>query len=412
MALIVQKFGGTSVRDVQCIKNVASKIKEAYERGDKVVVVVSARAGVTHELIMRAQEINPNPNMREVDMLLAVGEQEVIALMAIALEAIGVPAVSHTGAQAGILTDIEHTRARILGINKERVQEVLNHGKVVIVAGFQGISEGGNITTLGRGGSDLTAIALSAVLKADFCQIFTDVDGVYTADPRIVPEAMKIEKITYEEMLELSSLGARVMQSRAVEFAQKYDVPFEVRSSFSEAPGTLLIKGEGGTMEEVLVRGVVADQTQAQITVDGLPDNPGSIAKLFKALANAKIMVDMIVQNPGREGRTRLTFTVKEEDLGNAKTVVRAVSESLGCTCALESDAIAILSVVGIGMRTHSGVAAMLFEVLANNGVNIQAITTSEINVSCAISREKGHDAVRWVHKAFKLDEPESRRLR
>ncbi|OIO59389.1 MAG: aspartate kinase [Verrucomicrobia bacterium CG_4_10_14_3_um_filter_43_23] len=410
MALIIQKYGGTSVKDIDRIKAVAERIKATYDAGNQVVVVVSARAGVTNELIQRARQINPQANKREMDMLLAVGEQETIALMAIALHTIDVPAVSRTGAQAGIITDHDHTCARIVNIDGGDLLEQLSQNKVVIVAGFQGMSREGNITTLGRGGSDLTAIAIGAVVKADIVQIFTDVDGVYTADPRIVPEATKIECISYEEMLELASQGAKVMQARSVEFAQKYDVPFEVRSSYNNEPGTI-VKKEAPVMEEVLVRGTVLDVNQAKITVDKLPDKPGTASMIFVALGKAKIMVDMIIQNVGEAGEASLTFTVNRDEAHTAKKVVAEALSTLGWEGTARDGEIAIISVIGIGMRSHAGVAATMFEALAKGGVNIKTITTSEIKISCAIDPIDAQKALKVVHKAFRLDEPESIRM-
>src|SRR5476651_2679220 len=312
MARIVQKYGGTSVGDVDRIKNVANRIKAIRDAGNELVVVVSARAGVTNELIARAKAVNPNPSEREMDQLLSIGEQETIALTAMALHGVGVPAVSYTGAQAGIFTDKVHTKAKIKMVNPKPIAKDLAAGRVVIVAGFQGIDEEGQITTLGRGGSDLTAIALAAALKADKCEIYTDVDGVYTADPRVVKSARKLEEISYDEMLELASAGSKVMQSRSVEFAKKYGVIFEVRSSFNHNPGTI-VKEEVAYMEKVVVRGVAVDKDQAKVIVSNILDKPGSAAKVFRALADAHVLVDMIVQNVGRGGVANLTFTVRSE---------------------------------------------------------------------------------------------------
>ena len=404
MALIVQKYGGTSVADVDCIKNVARRVKETYDTGNKVVVVVSARSGVTNELIARAKSISTNPDEREMDMLLTVGEQETIALTAMALHAIGIPAVSRTGPQAGILTDLSHTRARIKRISGGDIRDQLNAGKVVILAGFQGYSPDGQITTLGRGGSDLSAIAIAAALEADLCQICTDVDGVYTADPRIVPDARKLNEIAYEEMLELASSGSKVMQNRAVEFAQKFKVVFEVRSSFNNNPGTI-VKEEAASMEDVVVSGVALDKNQAKVVVSDLPDRPGTAAKLFKILADADISVDMIVQNIGRDGKASITFTVPRDDIYRAeKAVIKSFSdESSGKL--FETDDIAKVSIVGIGMRSHSGVAATLFEALAGAGVNIQLVSTSEIKISVGIDPKDAEKATRIIHKAFGLGE-------
>lgn len=403
MALIVQKYGGTSVADVERIKKVALRIRESVLEGNQVVVVVSARSGVTNELIARAKSINPQPDDREMDVLMSVGEQETISLTAIALHAIGIPAVSRTGPQAGIQTSVNHTRAKIKKITGGDIPQLLEAGKVVIVAGFQGINEDEQITTFGRGGSDLSAIALAGILKADKCQIFTDVDGVYTADPRIVSKARKINEISYEEMLELASSGFKVMQTRAVMFAQKHKIEFEVRSSFNNNPGTI-VKEEATSMEDVVVNGVAIDKNQTKIVVTNVSDRPGTAAKIFKALANAEVMVDMIVQNIGRKGKANLTFTVGVEDAFRAeRTVNEAIKVSGGGTVTV-SDPIAKLSVVGIGMRSHSGVAATLFEALAESGINILLIGTSEIKITVAINLAQADEAVRVAHSVFGLD--------
>jgi len=402
MSLIVQKYGGTSVGDVERIRSVARRVKETYEEGHQVVVVVSARSGVTNELIERAKSLNPNPDEREMDMLLAVGEQETIALTAMALHALDVPAVSRTGLQAGILTDPFHTRARITSISGGDIREQLAAGKVVILAGFQGHSAEGQITTLGRGGSDLSAIAIAAALKADLCQICTDVDGVYTADPRIVPDARKLDEISYEEMLELASSGSKVMQNRAVEFARKFGVVFEVRSSFNTNPGTI-VKEEAVSMEDVVVSGVALDKNQAKVVVSDVPDRPGTAAQLFKALADAGISVDMIVQNLGREGKANMTFTVPRDDIRRAEKAVTASFADETSGKIFEASDIAKVSVVGVGMRSHTGVAAKLFEALAEAGVNIQLVSTSEIKISVGIEPADAEKATRIVHDAFGL---------
>ncbi|HVU16244.1 MAG TPA: aspartate kinase [Candidatus Didemnitutus sp.] len=402
MSLIVQKYGGTSVGDVDRIKNVASRIKISLEAGHQLVVVVSARSGVTNELIARAKAINPRPDTREMDMLLATGEQETIALAAMALHAIGIPAVSYTGAQAGIVTDLVHTKAKIKSIVPTALRQDLKAGKVVIVAGFQGMNEHGQTTTLGRGGSDLTAIALAAALQADKCEIYTDVDGVYTADPRQVKNARKLDEISYDEMLELASQGSKVMQSRSVEFAKKYDVVFEVRSSFNQNPGTI-VKEEVAYMEKVVVRGVAVDKDQAKVVISDLPDKPGSAAAVLRALAEASINVDMIVQNAGRNGVVNLTFTVPKEDAHGAVKVLPAVFKQLGGGEVAAYDNIAKLSVVGVGMRTHAGVAAQMLEALAGQKINVELIATSEIKVTLAVPRDRADDAQRAVHEAFGL---------
>jgi len=403
MARIVQKYGGTSVGDIERIKKVAERIKAVRDEGNELVVVVSARSGVTNELLARAKAICEYPSERELDMLLATGEQETIALTAIALQAAGVSAVSYTGAQAGIFTDKAHTKAKIKTIDAQPIDRDLRAGKVVIVAGFQGINEDGQITTLGRGGSDLTAIALAAAVKADKCEIYTDVDGVYTADPRVVKNARKLDEISYDEMLELASSGSKVMQSRSVEFAKKYDVVFEVRSSFNHNPGTI-VKEEVAYMEQVVVRGVAVDKDQAKITVSNIPDKPGSAAKVFRSLADANIIVDMIVQNVGRHGVANLTFTVPQGDSHRAELALRPVLAELGGGEVAIDNRIAKLSVVGVGMKTHSGVAATLFQALAAKNVNIELISTSEIKITVAVNAAGVDEAARAVHAAFGLD--------
>ncbi|HVZ65324.1 MAG TPA: aspartate kinase [Lacunisphaera sp.] len=403
MALIVQKYGGTSVGDIDRIKNVARRIKASRDEGNSLVVVVSARSGVTNELIAKAKAITDRPDTREMDMLLAIGEQETIALTAMALQAIDVPAVSYTGAQAGILTDEVFTKAKIKQIVPKSITKDLKDGKVVIVAGFQGINEAGQITTLGRGGSDLTAVALAAAVRADVCQIYTDVDGVYTADPRIVKTAQKLDEISYDEMLELASLGSKVMQSRSVEFAKKYGVVFEVRSSFNQNPGTI-VKEEVAYMEKVVVRGVALDKDQAKVVISSLPDKPSAAATIFKALADASINVDMIVQNVAHTGGVDLTFTLQRDDAHGAVKVLPAVLKKLGGGEVKAFDNIAKLSVVGVGMRTHAGVAAALFTALGEAGINIQLIGTSEIKITVAVDRARADDAMRAAHSVFGLD--------
>ena len=402
MARIVQKYGGTSVGDVDRIKNVANRIKAFRDEGNELVVVVSARSGVTNELIARAKLIHPNPPEREMDQLLSIGEQETIALTAMALEAIGVDAVSYTGAQAGIFTDKVHTKAKIKMIDAGPLEKDLSAGKVIIVAGFQGINDDGHITTLGRGGSDLTAIALAAAIKADKCEIYTDVDGVYTADPRVVKDAQKLNEISYDEMLELASLGSKVMQTRSVEFASKYNVVFEVRSSFNNNPGTI-VKQEVAYMEKVVVRGVAVDKDQAKVVVSNIADKPGTAAKVFCALAEANINVDMIVQNVGRDGVANLTFTVPQTEIGKVEKTLAPVIKDIGGSVTLD-DQIAKLSVVGVGMRTHSGVASTLFTALAGAGINLELISTSEIKISVVIAKDKADEAARVAHTAFELE--------
>ena len=403
MALIVQKYGGTSVGNPERIKNVAARVAKYRAEGHRLVVVVSAMSGVTDSLIKLAKEIMPLPSEREMDVLLATGEQTTIALTAMALHALGVPAASLTGAQAGIVTDGVHTKAKIHNITPRKIHDRLNEGNVVIVAGFQGETPDGSITTLGRGGSDLTAIALAAALEADLCQIYTDVDGVYTTDPRIVPGAKKLTEVSYDEMLELASLGAKVMQSRSVEFAKKFGVIFEVRSSLNDNPGTI-VKEETKSMEAVVVRGVALDKNQAKITVIGVPDRPGVSASVFKALAEAAINVDMIVQNVSHgtgKPTTDISFTVEKADLLKAQKVIEGLKASLGFREAMATEAIAKLSIVGVGMRSHSGVAARMFDTLAQEGINIDMISTSEIKVSVVIDAGKGETAMRSLHKVF-----------
>ncbi len=403
MSLIVQKYGGTSVANPERIRNVAKRVAAYRAKGDQVVVVVSAMSGVTDNLIKMAREIMPLPNEREMDMLLATGEQTTIALTAIALHALGVPAISLTGAQAGIVTDGVHTKARIKNITPKEIRALLEQGQVVIVAGFQGQTPEGQITTLGRGGSDLTAIALAAALKAGLCQIYTDVDGVYTADPRIVPGARKLAEISYDEMLELAGLGAKVMQSRSVEFAKKFGVIFEVRSSLNDNPGTL-VKEETPSMEGDVIRGVSLDKNQAKLTLVQVPDRPGVAALVFKAIAEANINVDMIVQNTSHNlasPSTDISFTVDKADLLKAGKVIDGLKEKIGFRQVIADEKVGKLSVVGVGMRSHPGVAAKMFETLAQAGVNIDMISTSEIKVSVTIDVAKGEEAMRAVHQAF-----------
>ena len=403
MALIVQKYGGTSVGDAGRIKNVARRVAASRKHGDQIVVVVSAMSGVTDGLIKLAKEVTPSPPEREMDVLLATGEQTTIALTAMALDAMGVPAVSLTGAQAGIVTDGVHTKAKIRNITPKEVHRFLDAGHVVIVAGFQGQTPAGQITTLGRGGSDLTAIALAAALKADLCQIYTDVEGVFTADPRIVPDANKLEEVAYDEMLELAGSGAKVMQLRSVEIAKKFGVVFEVRSSLSDNPGTI-VKEETRSMEEIVVRGVALNKNQAKITLVGVPDRPGIAAHVFRALADDAINVDVIVQNISHGAKaplTDLSFTVEKPDLAKARRVISGLAADIGFQEVNTDENIAALSIVGVGMRSHAGVAAKMFEALAAEGINIGMISTSEIKISVVIDLGRGEDALRAVHKAF-----------
>jgi len=403
MALLVQKFGGTSVADVERIQAVARRIASCREEGHELVIVVSAMRHTTDQLTSLAAAISRNPPQREMDMLLATGEQQTIALVAIALQAQGQKAVSFTGAQAGIVTDGTHTKARIQNITPDEVHKALDEGNVVIVAGFQGRTRDGDITTLGRGGSDLSAIALAAALKADLCQIYTDVDGVYTADPRLVPAARKISEISYDEMLEMAGAGSKVMQLRSVEFAKKFNVVFEVRSSLNDNPGTI-VKEETSSMEDVVVRGVSLDKNQAKVTVWSLPDQPGRAARIFNALSEATINVDMIVQNASHAGgnpATDLTFTVDKPDLNKASKVLESLRTELGFREVSTDESIGKVSIVGVGMRSHSGVAARMFTVLAAENVNIGLISTSEIKISVVIDLASGEKAMRALHKAF-----------
>ncbi|NOY80146.1 MAG: aspartate kinase [Kiritimatiellaeota bacterium] len=403
MARIVQKYGGSSVRDTDRILSVARRIKQCRDRGDDLIVVVSAMGGVTDRLIALAKEVNPDPNEREMDMLLATGEQQSVALLALALHGLGCPAISFTGAQAGIETDDTHSKARIRSIQPRRIRERLEQGKVVIVAGFQGRGDDDAITTLGRGGSDLTAVALAAALKADLCQIFTDVDGVYTADPRLAPDARKIDRISHDEMLELASLGAKVMQARSIEFAKKFGVDLEVRSSLNDRPGTLITK-ETKDMEDVVIRGVSADRTEAKLTVTHIPDRPGRAARLFQILAAAAINVDMIVQNVSADGFTDISFTVPRADLDKIRRrLADRIQKEVQAEEILYDERIAKISAVGIGMRSHSGIAARMFTILAERDINIEMIATSEIKISCVIREHAAEHAVRALHTAFGL---------
>jgi aspartate kinase len=402
MALIVQKYGGTSVGNPERIKNVARRVYETQQAGNQVVAVVSAMSGVTDSLIKLAKEVHPDPSEREMDVLLATGEQTTIALLAMALHALGAQATSLTGAQAGIVTDGIHTKAKIANISPRKVHDLLDRGNVVIIAGFQGISPEGYITTLGRGGSDLSAIAIAAAVKADLCQIYTDVDGVYTSDPRIVPNATKIGEISYDEMLELAALGSKVMQARSVEFAKKFNVVFEVRSSFNNNPGTI-VKAETNKMEDVVIRGVAVDKNQAKVTIAGVPDKPGVAARVFKAVADANINIDVIVQNVSEKGFTDISFTVASAEAGKAAKILQPIVKEIGAREVTSTEKIAKLSIVGIGMRSHSGVAAKMFEILAEAGVNIEMISTSEIKISVIIGLDHAEKAARAVHDAFGL---------
>ncbi|MEK7359952.1 MAG: aspartate kinase [Planctomycetota bacterium] len=406
MGLIVQKFGGTSVANAERIKAAAKRIVDTYNAGNKVIVVVSARGQTTDELIDLAYEIMDNPSTREMDMLMSTGEQISIALVAMAIQAMGYPAVSFTGGQVGIVTDSSHTKARIKNINTQRMQKELDKGTIIIVAGFQGIDANENITTLGRGGSDTTAVALAAIMKADRCEIFTDVDGIYTADPRKVPHARKLDKVSYDEILELASLGAQVMHSRSIEFAKKYNVPLYVRSSFNTNEGTLICK-EVGEMENIVVSGVAISKDDAKITIRAIPDVPGQAAKIFHEIAGKDINVDMIIQNASIEGRADVTFTVPRIDLRLALETAEKIRKDLNAREVLHDSKIAKLSAVGIGMRSHCGVAEKMFSALAKEKINIQMISTSEIKISCVIDEAHADRALRTIHTAFGLDKVE-----
>jgi len=405
MALIVQKYGGTSVGTLDRIRNVAARIKHTRADGHQVVAVVSAMSGVTDGLIKMATDLCSNPCDRELDVLLATGEQQSIALVSMALQDLGVDAVSITGRQAGIHTTGSHTRGRILDMDPALMTKFLGEGKTLVVAGFQGITPDGMIHTLGRGGSDLTAIAVTAALKADVCQILTDVDGVYTCDPRIVKNARKLPEISYDEMLEMASSGSKVMQSRSVEFAKKFGVVFEVRSSLNDNPGTLVLE-EHPHMENVVIRGVSIERSQARVTITGIPDEPGMSGRILGALAEAEINLDMIISNIAQhDGFARHSFTMHSSDLGKAQAALKPVLASLAPNSKIETEAgIAKLSAVGIGMRSHSGVAATMFKALGDAGINIGMISTSEIKIAVTVDEAQIEDAARAVHDAFGLD--------
>jgi aspartate kinase len=405
VALIVQKYGGTSVGDVDRIKNVARRVLEAQRAGNDVVVVVSAMSGETNRLIKLTQAVSPRPDEREQDVVAATGEQVTIGLTALAIQAQGGKARSFTGPQVRILTDSAYARARIRSIDKESLLAALKRGEIAVVAGFQGEDEEGSITTLGRGGSDTTAVAIAAAIGADACEIYTDVDGVYTTDPNIVPAARKLDKISYEEMLELAGAGAKVLQIRSVEFAMKYAVPLWVKSSFTNDPGTLVCP-EDATMEHVVVSGIAYDRNEAKIAIRGVPDKPGVASQIFKPLSDAHVIVDLIVQNAAQSGRTDLTFTVGKTDLPKAIEVVKRIADGLGAERIETDDKIAKVSIVGVGMRNHAGVASKAFEVLAGAGINIEMISTSEIKVSMVIQEKFMELAVRELHTAFGLDAP------
>ncbi len=402
--LIVQKYGGTSVGNPERIKNVAQRVCRAKEEGHDVVVVVSAMSGETDKLINLASQVSDNPDPREMDMLVSTGERVTIALLAMAIQTAGHKAQSFTGRQAGIISDSVHTKARIEKITGERLRKALKEGKIAVVAGFQGITESSDdVTTLGRGGSDLSAVAVAAALKADVCDIYTDVDGVYTTDPNMVPQARKLDKISYDEMLELASLGAKVLQTRSVEFAKKYNVPVRVLSSFNDNPGTLVTK-EDPDMEKVVVSGVAYDKNQVKVTVQGVPDKPGVAAKVFNTISDNNIVVDMIIQNIGDGGLADMSFTVPKTDSKKIMEVMKKVVAEVGAKNVNVKDDIAKISIVGVGMRSHSGVAAKMFSAMAKEGINIMMISTSEIKISCVIDSKYTELAVRVLHDAFDMD--------
>lgn len=402
MSIIVKKFGGTSVGDTTKIKNVAKRIVGSIEKGNQVVVAVSAMGGTTDKLVALAQEVSPSPLERELDMLLSTGEQVSIALLAMAVSDLGYEAISLTGNQVGILTDGFFSNARIVSINNQRILDELKMGKVVILAGFQGVTIDGEITTLGRGASDTTAVAIAASLNADRCEIYTDVDGIYTADPRIVKSARKLDRITHDEMLEMAGLGAKVLHSRSVELAKKFQVPLMVRSSFHEGDGTIIVK-ESEIMEQVVVSGVTSNKDQAKISLIGIEDKPGVAAEIFNIVAEQHINIDMIIQNVGRDGTTDLSFTVPEKDLSKAVKVIQDLSGQIKIAT-LETDSdISKVSVVGIGMVSHVGIASKMFSALAEQNINIQMISTSEIKISCVIDQTQTDKAVEVIHDSFDL---------
>ncbi|MCM8790354.1 MAG: aspartate kinase [Candidatus Omnitrophica bacterium] len=400
--IIVQKYGGTSVADVDRIKNVAKRVVKTKKAGNDVVVVVSALGDTTDELIGLALQVTNNPPERELDMLVSTGEQVSCALLAMAIHELGESAISFTGAQVGIITDNSFTKARIIDINARRIVDELKKKRIVIVAGFQGVNLNQDITTLGRGGSNLTAVALAKVLKAYSCEMNTDVEGVFTADPRIVRDARKIDRISYEEMFELASLGAQVLQPRSIEFAMKFGVPIHVRSSFSERTGTIISR-EVRAMEDIVVSGVALTKNEAKVTICDVPDRPGIAAKIFREIAKQDINVDMIVQNVSRTGATDMSFTVPENDLNKTIKVAKDISAKIRAGGVIFDKDIAKVSIVGIGMRSHSGVAAKMFEALAEKGINIEMISTSEIKISCVVGKKYGEDAVRAIHAKFGL---------
>lgn len=402
MSLIIQKFGGTSVGDVERIRSVAQRVIRTHKAGNDVVVVVSAMSGETNRLVDLAHQISKNPSGPEMDMLLSTGEQVTIALLGLVLHDMGQSSCCYTGAQVKIVTDGVHTKARIRSIDAAKIHSDLNVGKIIVIAGFQGVTDDGRITTLGRGGSDTTAVAIAAALKADLCEIYTDVDGVYTADPRVCPNARKLKKISYDEMLEMASLGSKVLQIRSVELAANHNVNLVVRSSFNDNPGTLLTKEEP-YMEKIVVSGVALDENDAKISIRDVPDQPGISMQVFGAIAEAAINVDMIIQNTGADGKADLSFTVPQGEAPKAKQIIMGLKAKLGFSAMEADDNIAKVSIVGIGMRSHAGVAAKAFALLAKNQINIDMISTSEIKISVVVKKESGKDAMRVLHDGFEL---------
>jgi aspartate kinase len=403
MGLIVQKYGGTSVADLDRIRNVARRVARTYDAGNEVVVILSAMAGVTDNLIRMAHQVTDIPAKRELDVLLATGEQTTAALLAMALRSMNYAAESVLGHQAQVVTDCAFGNARILKIGAETIRALVGNHRIAVVAGFQGCDINGNITTLGRGGSDTSAVAIAAAIKADTCEIYTDVDGIYTTDPNICPKARKMDRVSYDEMLEMASLGAKVLQIRSVAFAKKYNVPVHVRSSFSDEEGTMVVN-EDASMEKVLVSGVTCDKNQARITLKKVPDQPGVAAKVFSPISDAGIVVDMIIQNMRSGGQTDLTFTVPETDFKQAMAIGEQVAREVGAAEVLGDQNIAKVSVIGVGMKNHSGVAARMFETLASENINIRLISTSEIRISCVVTEKYAELAVRVLHSAFGLD--------
>ena len=403
MALYVYKYGGTSVGSIDRIKAVAEQVKKAHDCGDQIVVVVSAMSGETNRLTTLAKEVQSTPNIREMDVLLSTGEQVTVSLLSMALHELGCPACSYTGGQVKILTDSSHTKARIRNIDDARMRKDIAAGRVVVVAGFQGVDEDNNITTLGRGGSDTTAVALAAALKADECHIYTDVDGVYTTDPRVEPNARRLDKITFEEMLEMASLGSKVLQIRSVEFAGKYNVALRVLSSFTEGKGTL-ITYEDDQMEQALISGIAFNRDEAKLTITGVPDLPGVAYKILGPIAEANIEIDMIIQNIAGDALTDFTFTVHRNDFRRAKEILETICADLGAKNVTGDDKIVKISIVGVGMRSHAGIASTMFKALAQEGINIRMISTSEIKISVVVDEKYLELAVRALHSVFELD--------